>query len=358
MKIFDYMQKYGYEQLVMFHDKHTDLKAITCIHSTVLGPSLGGTRIWNYADENEAIEDVLRLAKGMTYKSACAGLNLGGGKSVIIADPQELRKDIVRREAFFRAFGRYVEGLSGRYITAEDMNTTTQDMDYINMETNYVCGLEHKSGNPSPFTAYGTYKAIQASCKAAFGDSSVKGKRIMVQGIGAVGYPLCRRLFADGAILFVSDINQERLNDAVREFGATIVNGDDVYSLDCDVFAPCARGGGLNDETIPKLKCKVVAGAANNVLADIEKHGKMIHDRGIFYAPDYVANAGGVINVYYELYTYDEAVVYRHIDRIYDQVLEILNTSKTTNVPTAAVADKMAEARINAIKNVNSIYLG
>ncbi|MCL2702437.1 MAG: leucine dehydrogenase [Defluviitaleaceae bacterium] len=357
MKIFDYMQQYGYEQLVYFHDKATDLKAITCIHSTVLGPSLGGTRIWNYQDEDEATLDVLRLARGMTYKSACAGLNLGGGKAVIIADPQELRKDIVRREAFFRSFGRFVEGLNGRYITAEDMNTTTQDMDYINMETNFVVGLEHKSGNPAPFTALGVYKAILACCEAEYGSTCLKGKKVLVQGIGAVGYRLCQHLHEDGAELFVSELNRERVAAAVEKFGAVEVDGNDVYGFDCDIFAPCAKGAGLNDETIPRLKCKIIAGAANNVLADIKKHGQQLHDRGIIYAPDYVANAGGVINVYWELHTYDVETVKRGIERIYSQTLEIILTSREKNLPTALIADQMAEARIDAMRHVNSIYL-
>jgi leucine dehydrogenase len=357
MKIFDYMQKFGYEQLVYFHDKATDLKAITCIHSTVLGPSLGGTRIWNYSDEDEATLDVLRLARGMTYKSACAGLNLGGGKSVIIADPQELRSDIVRREAFFRSFGRFIEGLGGRYITAEDMNTTTQDMDYINMETEFVCGLEHKSGNPSPFTALGVYKAILASCEAAYGSKDLKGKKVAVQGIGSVGYKLCQYLHADGAELFVSDISPERVSSAVLDFGAKAVEGDDIFGIECDVFAPCAKGACINDNTLPRLKCKIIAGAANNVLADIVKHGQAVHDKGIVYAPDYVANAGGVINVYWELHGYNVETVKRSIERIYSQTLEIIRTSKEQNIPTAQVADQMAEARINAMRHVNSIYL-
>jgi len=358
MKIFDYMQKYGYEQLVYFHDKATDLKAITCIHSTVLGPSLGGTRIWNYKDEDEATLDVLRLARGMTYKSSCAGLNLGGGKSVIIADPADLHKDIVRREAFFRAFGRFVEGLNGRYITAEDMNTTTQDMDYINMETGFVVGLEHKSGNPSPFTALGVYKAILACCEIKYGSAkALRGKKVAVQGVGAVGYKLCQYLHADGAELIVSDIFPEKVSAAVLDFGAKVVEGDDLFDVECDIIAPCAKGAIFNENTISRLKCDIIAGAANNVLADIARDGQALHDKGVIYAPDYVANAGGVINVYWELHGYNVETVKRGIERIYSQTLEIIRTSQEQNIPTALVADKMAEARINSMMHVNSIYL-
>jgi len=357
MKIFDYMAKYGYEQLVFFHDKATDLKAITCIHSTVLGPSLGGTRILNYKDEDEAVLDVLRLARGMTYKSACAGLNLGGGKSVILADPTELRKDGVRREAFFRAFGRFVEGLNGRYLTAEDMNTTTRDMEYISMETNHVCGLEHKSGNPSPFTALGVFKAIQACCENVYGTRSLEGRTVLVQGVGAVGHRLCELLHEDGAKLLVNDISDERVSAVVTAFGAKAVAPDDVYNTECDVFAPCAKGAGINEITIPLLKCKIIAGAANNVLEDIPRDGQALHDRGIVYAPDFVANAGGVINVYHELQGYVEATAVRSVERILPQVAEIIRISKEKNIPTALVANQMAEARIAAMRHVNSIYL-
>ncbi|MDR1703653.1 MAG: leucine dehydrogenase, partial [Clostridiales bacterium] len=353
------LSEYGYEQLVYFYDKPTGLKAITCIHNTVLGPSLGGTRFWNYATEEEATTDVLRLARGMTYKSACAGLNLGGGKSVVIGDPDELKNDIVRREAFFRAFGRFIEGLGGRYITAEDVNTTTADMAYINMETDYVCGLENKSGNPSPFTALGVYKAMRAAGEAAFGkEGGLKKRKVAVQGVGEVGKNLCKLLKADGAELYITDINAEKVEKLAKELGATAVDKDKIFDVDCDIFAPCALGGVINDETLGRLKCKVITGAANNVLLDPEKHGKAIHDKGIIYAPDYVANAGGIINVYEELHGYNEDNVRRSIEHIYDLTAEIIRTSQEKNIPTGQVADAMAEARINAIRNVNSIYLG
>ncbi|MCL2234237.1 MAG: leucine dehydrogenase [Firmicutes bacterium] len=360
MKIFDYVKDFGHEQLVYFYDKDTGLKALTCIHSTVLGPSLGGTRFWNYATEEEAVFDVLRLARGMTYKSACAGLNLGGGKSVIIGDAKILRQDMVKREAFFRAFGRFVEGLAGRYITAEDSNTSPQDMDYINMETDYVVGLEHKSGNPSPFTALGVFRSIQACCEFEYGSKSTKGRTVMVQGAGgAVGSVLCKLLHEDGAKLVISGLDETKLKPIVENYNATVVGKDDVYSQKCDIFAPCAFGGGINDKTIKQLKCKIVAPAANNVLLDIPRDGKLLHEKGIVYAPDYVANSGGVINVFEELnpagYNREKSV--RQIDLIFDRTLEILKTSKETNTPSSAVADKMAENRIEAVKNVHRTYL-
>lgn len=358
MNKFDYMEKYGYEQLCFFHDKNTGLKAITCIHNTALGPALGGSRFWNYATEEEAVEDVLRLARGMSYKNACAGLDLGGGKTVIIGDAKELRKDSVKSEAFWRAFGRYLEGLNGRYITAEDVNTTTQDMVYISKETKNVAGLPGKSGNPSPFTALGTFRAIEACCQFVYGDKSVEGKTVAVQGLGNVGYGVCEYLHKGGAKLIVTDIDEEKMDKAVKELGATKVAMADIFSQDCDIYAPCALGATVNDETIPTFKCKIICGCANNVLKDAPVHGKALKERDIVYAPDYVANAGGVINVAYEVAEggYDEAASTRDVNRIYDRVLEILNMSKETGKLTFELADKMAEDRMNAIAKTKAIY--
>ncbi len=356
MKKFDYMSKYGYEQLSFFYDKNTGLKAITCIHSTVLGPSLGGTRFWDYADEEDAVEDVLRLARGMTYKNACAGLNLGGGKSVIIGNAKELKKDTVKREAFWRAFGRYIEGLNGRYITAEDVNTTTSDMDYVAMETNFVAGLASKSGNPGPFTAMGVYKAIRACIREVYGEKSANGKVVAIQGLGSVGYDVAKRLYEEGAKLYVTDIDEEKVKMAVEELKAEAVSLDEIYDVECDIYAPCALGATINDDTINRLKCKIVAGAANNVLKDAPTHGKVLFDKGIVYAPDYVANSGGVINVYQEILGYDKVAATRKIDLIYDKIREIIRISNETKTPTYLIADKMAEARIEAVKNVKGIY--
>jgi len=359
MNKFAYMEKYGFEQLCFFHDKATGLKAITCIHNTVLGPALGGSRFWNYQDEEEAVEDVLRLARGMTYKNAMAGLQLGGGKTVIIGDVKELRKDSVRTEAFWRAFGRYLEGLNGRYITAEDVGTITQDMVYIHMETKYVAGLPGRSGNPSPYTALGVFKSILACCKHVYGSENITGKVIAVQGLGNVGYALCEHLHKGGAKLIVTDIDEERMNKAVKDFGAEKVAMKDIFAVACDIYAPCALGATVNDETIPQFKCKIICGAANNVLKDAHTHGEALHKKGIIYAPDYVANAGGVINVAYEQVEggYDEYAALNDINRIYDRILEILEKSKETGTLPHEIADKMAEARLEAVRKTKGIYL-
>jgi len=363
MDKFGYMEKFGYEQMCFFHDKNTGLKAITAIHNTVLGPALGGSRFWNYAHEDDAIEDALRLARGMTYKSALAGLALGGGKTVIWGDVDAVRNDPIRREAFFRAFGRYIEGLNGRYITAADMNTSTQDMVYINMETDHVVGLPGRSGDPSPFTARGVFRSILACCNHVYGSDDMNGKVVAVQGVGAVGYWLCKYLNDVGAKLIVSDRadlpgGQARLDRVVKEFGATVVDPDTIYGVECDVYAPCAMGATVNDDTIPQFKCKIVCGGANNVLRDAPIHGKALQERGIVYAPDYLANAGGVINVFYELAEggYSEEASLRDVDYIYYRMLDILNVAKATGRLTYAVADELAEKRIEAVRAIKSIY--
>jgi len=358
MDKFGYMQKYGFEQLCFFHDKSTGLKAITAIHNTVLGPALGGSRFWDYANEDEATEDALRLARGMTYKSALAGLALGGGKTVIWGDPSVLRKDPIKREAFWRAFGRYLEGLNGRYITAEDVGTSTQDMVYVNMETDHVVGLPGRSGDPSPYTARGVFKSILACCQHVYGSDDITGKVVAVQGVGNVGYYLCRYLHESGAKLVVSDIKQESIDRVVKEFGATVVAPDKIYGVECDIYAPCALGATVNDDTIEKFKCKIICGGANNVLRDAPVHGKALQTRGIIYAPDYLANAGGVINVSYERAEggYNEEASLRDIDFIYTRMLDILNISKDTGRLTYEVADELAEKRIEAVRNIKSIF--
>jgi len=359
MDKFAYMEKYNYEQLCFFNHTQTGLRAIVCIHNTVLGPALGGTRVWSYATEEEAAEDVLRLGRGMTYKSALAGLALGGGKAVIIGDVKEIRKDPTKREAFWRAFGRYVEGLNGRYITAEDVNTSTQDMVYVNMETNNVVGLPGRSGDPSPYTALGVFKSMQACCKHVYGDASIKGRTVAVQGVGNVGYYLCKYLHEEGAKLIVTDIPeaQERIDRVVSEFGATAVAKDAIYDVECDIYSPNALGATINDDTIPKLKCKIVCGGANNQLKEPAVHGKALKEKGIAYAVDYLANAGGVINVFHELAEdgYHEEASLRDIDRIYNRMLDILRISEETGQLTYQTADKMAEDRIEAVKNMKSI---
>ncbi len=354
MEIFKYMETYDYEQLVFCQDKQSGLKAIIAIHDTTLGPALGGTRMWTYESEEAAIEDALRLAKGMTYKNAAAGLNLGGGKTVIIGDP---RKD--KSEELFRAFGRYIQGLNGRYITAEDVGTTVADMDLIHEETDYVTGISPafgSSGNPSPVTAYGVYRGMKAAAKEAFGNDSLEGKVIAVQGVGNVAYNLCRHLHEEGAQLIVTDINKEAVQRAVEEFGAKAVDPNEIYSVDCDIYAPCALGATINDDTIPQIKAKVIAGAANNQLKDT-RHGDIIHEMGIIYAPDYVINAGGVINVADELYGYNRDRAMKRVETIYQNIEKVIDISKRDGIPTYKAADRMAEERIEKMRNSRSQFL-
>jgi leucine dehydrogenase len=354
MKIFSYMENYDYEQLVFCQDEVSGLKAIIAIHDTTLGPALGGTRMWTYDSEEAAIEDALRLARGMTYKNAAAGLNLGGGKTVIIGDP---RKD--KNEEMFRAFGRYIQGLNGRYITAEDVGTTVADMDLIHEETDYVTGISPafgSSGNPSPVTAYGVYRGMNAAAKAAFGTDSLEGKTIAVQGVGNVAYNMCKHLHEEGANLIVTDIHKESVDRAVNDFGAKAVDPSEIYSVDCDIFAPCALGAIINDETISQIKAKVIAGAANNQLKET-RHGDAIHEMGIVYAPDYVINAGGVINVADELYGYNSERAMKKVEQVYNNVERVIEIAKRDNVPTYVAADKMAEERIEKMRRSRSQFL-
>jgi len=351
VKIFDLLEQYDYEQLVFCQDRSTGLKAIIAIHDTTLGPALGGTRFWNYESEEEAIIDVLRLARGMTYKSAAAGLDLGGGKAVIIGDPDKLKG-----EALFRVFGRYVEGMAGRYITAEDMNVKTQDLAYVNAETDHVVGLEGKSGDPSPVTAFGVFRGIQAAANEVYGSDDLTDKVVAVQGLGAVGYYVCKHLHEAGAKLIVTDIKKDCIERVVNEMGATAVAPDEIYGVECDIFAPCAMGAVINDFTIEQLKCKIVAGSANNQLAE-DKHGDLLQEKGILYVPDFVINAGGVINVYEELKGYDKERAMSRAAGIYDSVKRIFEIAKRDNISTHVAADRMAEERIAKMAKVGKIYL-
>jgi leucine dehydrogenase len=343
MKLFDTISSMGHEQLVLCHDPAAGYRGIIAIHSTVLGPALGGTRFWNYASDEESIVDALRLARGMTYKNAVAGLNLGGGKSVIIGDNKT-----ADRELIFRAHGRFVESLGGRYITAEDVGTSTADMDYVHMETKNVSGLAGRSGDPSPVTAHGVFRAIQAAAKERWGSDDVAGRTISIQGCGHVGYFLAKELHEAGAKLVVTDIDAERVKRTVTEFGARGVKTDEIYGVAADLFAPCALGAVINDKTIPQLKVEIVAGAANNVLLE-ERHGDALQARGVLYAPDYVANAGGVINVYSELAGWTSARAFRKADEIYDTVLKVFAIAKADKVPTYVAADRLAEQRIREV---------
>jgi leucine dehydrogenase len=341
MKVFDEIAKLGHEQVVLCADDTVGYRGIIAIHDTTLGPALGGTRFWNYASDDEAIVDALRLARGMTYKNAVAGLNLGGGKSVIIGDNRT-----TKREMIFRAHGRFVESLGGRYVTAEDVGTSTADMDFVHMETDYVAGLANKSGDPSPVTARGVFRSIEASAKHRWGSSSLEGKTVTVQGMGNVGTYLCKELHAVGAKHIVSDIRPEKVKKAVDEFGAKAVEGDAIYEAKADIFAPCALGAIINDQTLPKLKVEIVCGGANNVLHEPAKHGEALEKRGILYAPDFVANAGGVINVYGELAGWTRERSLRKADEIFDTILGVYQIAKEEGIFSYLAADKLAERRI------------
>ncbi|BAU29141.1 leucine dehydrogenase [Aneurinibacillus soli] len=354
MNIFSYMENYDYEQLVFCQDANSGLKAIIAIHDTTLGPALGGTRMWTYASESEAIEDALRLARGMTYKAAGAGLNLGGGKAVIIGNP---RTD--KNPEMFRAFGRYIQGLNGRYITAEDVGTTVADMDLIHLETDYVTGVSPafgSSGNPSPVTAYGVYRGMKAAAKEAFGTDDLSGKTIAVQGVGNVAYNLCRHLHEEGAHLIVTDINKDNVQRAIDDFGAKAVDPGDIYSQTCDIFSPCALGAIINDETIPQLTARVVAGAANNQLKE-DRHGDILQERGIVYAPDYIINAGGLINVADELEGYNRDRAMKKVETIYGNIQAVIEISNRDGIPTYKAADRMCEERIARVQRSRSTFL-
>lgn len=341
MAVFNLRAYDDHEQIVFCSDAASGLKAIICIHSTALGPAVGGCRMWEYNTDEGALVDALRLSRGMTYKNAMAGLPFGGGKSVIIGNPKTLKS-----EALFRAFGKFVHSVSGRYVTAEDVGTSPADIAIVHKETPYVLGLEGKSGDPSPMTAYGVYKGIKAAVKFKLGRDSLDGVKIAVQGLGHVGYYLCKHLADEGAKLFVTDINKESIEKVVAEFKATAVDVNAIYTQDVDVYAPCALGATVNDETLPRLKCSIIAGAANNVLAE-DRHGVALMNRGILYAPDYVINAGGIINVSFEN-NYSKEAAMKKTENIYNTLMNVFERAKAENKPTNAVADEIARQLVAA----------
>jgi len=347
MDIFELMVEGRHEQLVFWSEPESGYRGIIAIHDTSLGPALGGTRFWNYADERAAVVDALRLSRGMTYKAAVAGLRLGGGKSVIWGDSHT-----ERREPIFRAHGRAIRSLAGRYITAEDVGTSPADMEFVRMETEHVAGLPGRSGDPSPVTAYGVYRGIKACAKVEYGDDSLAGLHVAVQGLGHVGYYLCGDLAQEGARLTVTDIDPERVQRAVTDFGATAVEPDRIYDVDADVFAPCALGAVINDDTLGRLKVDIVAGAANNQLGRGGAHGSALHEKGILYAPDYVINGGGLINVYGELQGWSLEQSKDKAGHIYDTLLHIFELAKSEGLPTGVAADRIAEARLLASKKL------
>ncbi|MFT5860202.1 MAG: leucine dehydrogenase [Flavobacteriaceae bacterium] len=341
------MGKYNHEQLLFCNDNATGLKAIIAVHSTVLGPALGGTRMWTYANEMDALNDVLRLSRGMTYKNSISGLNLGGGKAVIIGDSRSMKS-----EALFRRFGKFVNSLAGKYITAEDVGISPTDMTWVNMETDHVVGLPGKSGDPSPVTAKGTYMGMKACAKAQFGSDSLSGKKVAVQGVGHVGEYLVELLAKEGAVISITDIHEPTLKRVSEKYGAKVVGLDEIYDIDMDIYAPCALGATIDDNTLSRLNCSIIAGAANNQLKIEDVHGKAVMDKGIIYAPDFALNAGGVINCYAEVKGLTPEWAMHKADEIYTTILNIVNRSQSEGIPTYQIANKMAEERILSIGNV------
>jgi len=333
----------GYESVKRAYDAESGLLAFISVHSTVLGPALGGMRLWNYANEDEALTDVLRLSKGMTYKAACAGLSLGGGKSVIVGDPS------MKSQAFFEAMGDFVESFGGSYITAEDVNTKVEDMGIVATRSNHVVGLAEKSGNPSPKTAWGTFLGLKATLEDVYGSDSCEGKTFAIEGAGSVGSIYADFIAKDGGKILVADIVDESAQLVAAATGGTVVGPDEIRSIECDVYSPCALGGSINDDTIPLLRCKAIVGAANNQLLE-EYHGDVLRDLGIRYAPDYVVNAAGLINVYDEMAKggYDEARALENMNSIRTNIHKIFAISNEEGISTAAAADRFAERRIDS----------
>ena len=352
MSVFEHINGDGYEQIVFFSDDQSGLRAIVAIHSTALGPALGGTRFYPYANEDDALVDVLRLAKGMTYKAAAAGLDLGGGKGVIIGEPRR-----IKTEELLRAYGRFVETLGGRYITAEDVGTALGDMDIVRRETRWVTGCSHTyggSGDPSPVTAYGVLQGIKACALEVFNDPDLSGRTVALQGVGKVGHALCGYLVAEGAKVTIADADVDNLARAVSDHGVETAPPEKIHAVEADVFAPCALGAVINDDTISDLNCKIVAGAANNQLA-LEAHGDKLRDLGILYAPDFVINAGGLINVEDELRGYDRARAMSRVEGIYKQLQHIFAMSREHNMSTARAAMEYAEDRIGKVSRIRLV---
>jgi leucine dehydrogenase len=353
MDLFQKLEEMGHEQVVFFQHRETGLKAIVAIHNTTLGPALGGLRMWPYANEKEALIDVLRLSRGMTYKAAVSGLNLGGGKAVLIGNPETDKS-----EGLFRALGRFIGSLGGRYITAEDVGTNVKDMDYLYQETDRVVGVHRVhggSGDPSPFTAYGTLQGIKACLQKRYGHDDPGKVSFAVQGVGSVGYYLTKFLSEAGAKVFVCDINATRVEAVVDEFGAEPVPMGQIYDTDAKVFSPCALGGVVNQETVSRLKCDIVAGSANNQLESNE-FGTALEERNILYAPDYAINAGGLMNVAIELQGYDRDRAYRTVSSIRDIISRIFRLAERDSIPTWKAADRLAEERIAEIAMVKMPY--
>lgn len=357
MNVLDYMERHGHEQFSVYTDTSVGLRAFIAIHDTTLGPSLGGVRVWPHPTEDAAVMDVLRLSRAMTYKSAAAGLHFGGGKGLIMADS---RKD--KSEAMMRAFGRFVESLGGRYITTEDVGITLQDLEWIALETSHITGLPISmggSGDTSSMTGFGIYQGMRACAKEAWGTDSLAGRVIAIQGFGHTATALVENLqkHEDGVRFIITDINEDALVRARQYPGVQVVGPDDIFNSACDIFAPCALGGVLNSKTIPRLRCRIICGSANNQLQELED-ADAIQKRGILYAPDYIVNAGGVINVSCEVgATYSEEAAREKTARIYENTQRVIAISKKEGISTAQAADHLAEERIAAVRKVRKVYL-
>jgi len=338
--LFEQLENYDCEEVAFFYDKGAGLKAIIVINDTTLGPAWGGTRLWNYRDEKEALIDVLRLGKGMTRKSSISGLDAGGGKAVIIAKPEQ------KTEALLRAHGRCVETFKGGFITGEDMGIGIEDVKIMHQETEHVAGISKEVGDPSPFTAHGVVCGMRACAKDVYGSSNLSSLKVAIQGVGHVGYNLAKELHKEGSKLIVADMRKELTKRVSQEFGAKVVPIEEIYSVDCDIFAPCGLGATINDETIPKLKCKIIAGSANNQLEE-NRHGRILHEKGIRYAPDYVINAGGLIAIYMESKhrTAEEGI--KKVEEIEEKIDKIIAVSKEHNEPTYEIANRLADERIS-----------
>ncbi len=357
MMVFEAMRMKEHEQVVYCYDRASGLKAIIAIHNTILGPALGGCRMLAYENEEKALLDALRLSRGMTYKSAAAGLNLGGGKAVIIGDAKSMKSEIL-----FRSFGRFVESMAGRYITAEDVGTTVKEMEWVRMETDHVVGISRAfggSGDPSPVTAFGVYHGMRAALKKVFGSDSLKGRTIALQGVGQVGFYLIGHLLSAEAKVIATDIDDERIKRAAREYEAiTFVGPEEIYDVDCDIFAPCALGGTVNPKTIPRLRCRIVAGSANNVLENEDVDQPLLEQRGILYIPDYVISSGGLINVSNELQGYNRKQALTQAAGIFDIIEQLLKIAESEKVTTLKAANALAERRIAAIAELQRTKIG
>ena len=352
--VLDQLSAAGHKKVVFCNDPDTGLKAIIAVHDTTLGPALGGTRMWSYVSEAEALEDVLRLSRGMTYKAAITGLNIGGGKAVIIGDSRKGKS-----EAMMRSYGRFIKNMNGEFITAEDLGTTTKDMEYIRMETEHVTGVPESlggAGDPAPHTAKGVFLGIKACVKEVFGTDMLAGRSVVVQGIGNVGEHLVELLRAENVEVYISDINEERLQHVARTYKAKPIAADKIFGIDADIYAPCALGATVNDKTIPKMKFAIIAGSANNQLADELVHGQLLLEKGILFAPDYLINAGGLISCYSELTGYGKKRTIQLTENIYNATRDVIRMSKKDNISTILAANHIAEQRIINIKKIKSSF--